>query len=57
MQGLTAPEAAVLVCGNSGDSSSDFDLRQFFRVSVDDALVDSGVADALWRVALHDGEV
>ncbi len=54
---MTAPEAAVLVCGNSGDSSSDFDLRQFFRVSVDDALVDSGVADALWRVALHDGEV
>ena len=52
-QGLSAPEAAVMICGNSGESTSDFDLRHFFRVTVDDDLVESGMADALWQVKMN----
>jgi len=48
--GLHPAEAAVMVCGVTDENDSDFDLRDYFRVSVDEALEVSGLADALWRV-------
>jgi len=50
MLGLYPAEAAVMVCGIADENDSDFDLRDYFRVSVDEALESSGLADALWRV-------